>query len=88
MNERSLLRAPQAKLSNLSNFQPSPPFSRILYLRDIRVSIPPEVEEFLIMLYSFVLLAFLLVNFAPHEEALGIDISKKTLPVVRDVILS
>ncbi len=38
--------------SNLT-FQPSHPLLRILNLSDTRVSVFPEVEEFLVMLYGF-----------------------------------
>jgi len=42
--------------------QPSQPLLSILNLSNTRVSVPPEIEEFLLMFYAFVLLAFLLVK--------------------------
>lgn len=48
---------------------------RILNLSNTRVSILPEVEEFLIMLYGFGFIALLFVNLTQHVEAFGIDIT-------------
>ena len=42
------------------HFQPSQPLPRIHNLSNTRVSILPEVEEFLVMFYGFGLPAFLL----------------------------
>ncbi len=53
----------------------SQPLLRVLNLSYSRISILPEVEEFLIMLDGFAFPAFLLINLAQHVEALGIDVA-------------
>jgi hypothetical protein len=40
-------------------FQPSQPFPGILDLNDTRVSILPEIEEFIVLLYGFGCVAIL-----------------------------
>jgi hypothetical protein len=55
-------------LSIIFFLQPSHPLLRIHNLRNARVSVLPEVEEFLIVLYGFALPAFLLVlPIIPHS---------------------
>jgi len=44
---------------NLMILQPSQPLSGILSFRNIRISVLPEVEEFLVMLYGFAFPALL-----------------------------
>jgi len=53
----------------------SQPLPCILNLRNTRISVFPEGEEFLVMLYGFAFPAFLLINLAQHVEALGVDIT-------------
>jgi hypothetical protein len=45
-----------------------------------RISIFPEGEEFLIMLYGFALPAYLFIDFAEHVKAWGVDISTSNSP--------
>ncbi len=52
--------------------QPSQLLFRIIHLSNTRISVSPEVEEFLVMLYGFAFPAFLPVNLSQHVEALSI----------------
>jgi len=49
------------KYAGLLPLQSSQPLPRVLNLRNTRVSIFPEVEEFLVMLYGDGFLAFVLL---------------------------
>ncbi len=53
----------------------SQPLSGILNFTNTRVSVLPEIEEFLVMLYGFTLPAFLLINLAEHVKGFGIDVA-------------
>ena len=48
---------------------------RILHLSNTRVSVFPEVEEFLIILDGFPLPAFLIVDLTEHVEGFGADVA-------------